>query len=220
MEVGEVMSADLTDLIQRLRKANTAFNTAALKLSAEAQKTPHEFLTQMIEMLLLNCALFDEAATALATAERDRQAREAAVQRLAEATDELATCCLCEWEFDDPPTPSDRKRQVVCARCWPHDFDARGWQARAEKAEAKLSQAEADGPRWQGISEFVDDGTNELTYVLLSDGLAVFEGWRSRGAWFHAATAPYSTWRECRPTHFQRKPAPPRADAEAKETNK
>lgn len=57
------------------------------------------------------------------------------------AQDELATCCLCEYEFDEPHTSTDRGRQVVCASCWPHDADARGWKRRAERAEAKAATA-------------------------------------------------------------------------------
>ncbi len=68
-----------------------------------------------------------------------QRAKVAELEAQAEATrDELATCCLCEYEFDDPHTPTDRVRQVVCADCWPHGADARGWQKRAEGLAMQL----------------------------------------------------------------------------------
>lgn len=67
------------------------------------------------------------------------------VKRTDVAEEELATCCLCEYEFDVPHTPQDRSRQVVCAKCWPHDADARGWQAKAKAAEQERDAREREG---------------------------------------------------------------------------
>lgn len=75
-------------------------------------------------------------------ARRQLSAMVGVADELANAQEELATCCLCEYEFDDPPHAKGRGRQVVCESCWPTDHAALGWKSLVER-----TRAEADALR-------------------------------------------------------------------------
>ncbi|HXU02792.1 MAG TPA: hypothetical protein VN903_17625 [Polyangia bacterium] len=66
----------------------------------------------------------------------------AAQARAAAAEDELATCGLCEYEFGDGVQARGRRRQVICARCYPTpDLDAVRAERDEEHALLAVSQA-------------------------------------------------------------------------------